>query len=126
MRAIADCATPIVVAVGHEDDETLAERVADRRAMTPTEAGVAVAPRIDRVRRRAQTVEGRIELTYADLVESRLAEFVRRGMNRSRPVGPDEPNAAARWKPIATRGSLGESRGLPMESFGSLKILNEG
>ncbi len=78
VRAIADCTTPTVVAIGHEDDETLAEHVADRRAMTPTDAGVTVAQRIDRVRRHAQAVERRIETTYADLVESRLTEFERR------------------------------------------------
>lgn len=78
VRAIADCATPTVVAIGHEDDETLAEHVADRRAMTPTDAGVTVAPRIDRVRQHAQAVERRIETAYTDLVESRLTEFERR------------------------------------------------
>jgi hypothetical protein len=36
VRTIVECATPVVVAVGHEDDETLAERVADERAMTRT------------------------------------------------------------------------------------------
>jgi len=78
VRAIADCATPTVVAIGHEDDKTLAEHVADRRAMTPTDAGVAVAPRIDRVRQHAQAVERRIETAYTDFVDSRLTEFERR------------------------------------------------
>ena len=78
VRAIADCATPTVVAVGHEDDETLAEHVADHRAMTPTDAGVAVAPRIDRARQGAQAVERRIGVAYADFVESRLTELKRR------------------------------------------------
>lgn len=46
VRTIADCTTPTVVAVGHEDDETLAEAVADRRAMTPTAAGVEATPKL--------------------------------------------------------------------------------
>lgn len=78
IRAIADCATPTVVAIGHEDDETLAEHVADRRAMTPTDAGVAVAPRIDRLRQQAHAAERRIELAYTELIDSRLAAFERR------------------------------------------------
>ncbi len=78
VRAIADCPTPTVVAVGHEDDETLAEFVADRRAMTPTDAGVVVAPRIDRVRRRVRACERRIETAYGDLVTTRLTEVDRR------------------------------------------------
>ena len=78
IRAIADCLTPTVVAVGHEDDETLAELVADRRAMTPTDAGVVVAPRIDRVRQRVRALERRIETAYGDLVTTRLAEIDRR------------------------------------------------
>lgn len=44
VRAIADCSTPVVVAVGHEDDETLSEVVADKRAMTPTDAGITTTP----------------------------------------------------------------------------------
>ena len=43
-RAIADCAVPVVSAVGHEVDVSIADLVADRRALTPSEAGELVVP----------------------------------------------------------------------------------
>jgi exodeoxyribonuclease VII large subunit len=44
VRAIFDCRKPVVSAVGHETDTTLADFVADVRAKTPTAAGEMVVP----------------------------------------------------------------------------------
>ncbi len=48
-RALAECRTPVVSAVGHEADVTIADYVGDVRALTPSEAAERVAPRLDEI-----------------------------------------------------------------------------
>jgi exodeoxyribonuclease VII large subunit len=44
IRAVADSTTPVVSAVGHEEDQPLLDLVADLRASTPTDAAKCVVP----------------------------------------------------------------------------------
>ncbi len=43
-RTIAACPVPVVTGIGHEPDTTLADLVADERALTPTFAALAASP----------------------------------------------------------------------------------
>ena len=61
-RAIFDCQIPVISAVGHEIDVTIADLVADKRALTPSEAAELVVPLesdvkllLERVRQRLTT-----------------------------------------------------------------------
>ncbi len=67
-RAIYDSKIPIISAVGHEIDTTIADLVADARASTPTKAGVVVVPDAREVLEKLAVVEKRL----ADDIGSRL------------------------------------------------------
>ncbi len=89
IRAAAACRTPVVSAIGHEQDTPLLDHVADLRAATPTDAAKRVVPDVteqlaliaglrDRARR---CVNGRIEreMSWLAAVTSRpsIADPVR-------------------------------------------------
>jgi exodeoxyribonuclease VII large subunit len=59
-RAIFDSQIPVISAVGHEVDTTIADLVADARASTPTKAGVVAVPDILDVSRQLAGVEQRL------------------------------------------------------------------
>jgi exodeoxyribonuclease VII large subunit len=60
VRAIAACRVPVVSAVGHEVDHTLADLVADHRATTPTQAAAMVTPNMAEERERLERALGRL------------------------------------------------------------------
>jgi len=59
-RAIFDSKIPIISAVGHEVDVTVADFVADARASTPTKAGVVAVPDIQEVLAKLDNIESRL------------------------------------------------------------------
>lgn len=72
-RAIAACAVPVVSAVGHEIDVTIADLAADRRALTPSEAAEFVVP--DQAELRAELHQLRRRLTAGLQQHSRHARL---------------------------------------------------
>lgn len=67
VRAVATCTTPVVSAIGHEQDAPLVDFVADLRASTPTDAAKRVVPSLREqeeyvagLRRRATVVLGHL------------------------------------------------------------------
>ncbi len=74
-RTIAALNTPIVAAIGHEVDFTIAEFVADRRAPTPSAAAELVSPDGDTVRERVRLLHRRLAKQHAHTI-SRLAQRV--------------------------------------------------
>jgi len=74
-RAIFDSKIPIISAVGHEVDTTIADLVADARASTPTKAGVVAVPDMQEVlsqlaamqRNLSNQTNARLQLAQQDL-----------------------------------------------------------
>ncbi|KAB8165165.1 exodeoxyribonuclease VII large subunit [Streptomyces sp. 3MP-14] len=83
VRAVADCRTPVVSAIGHEPDAPLLDLVADVRASTPTDAAKRVVPDVGEEASRIRELRDRARRT----VEARVAreESGLAGV-RSRPV----------------------------------------
>jgi exodeoxyribonuclease VII large subunit len=74
-RAIYDSKIPIISAVGHEIDTTIADLVADARASTPTKAGVVAVPDAREVLEKLLAAESRLTgdmESVIELAESRL------------------------------------------------------
>lgn len=68
-RAIYDSKIPIISAVGHEVDTTIADLVADARASTPTKAGVVAVPDRREVLDKLTAVERRLAGEIGSLLE---------------------------------------------------------
>ena len=89
-RAIAASAVPVISAVGHETDVTLADLIADLRAPTPSAAAEMVVRSKEELRERIAALEARL------VASARLAiAGIRRRL--------DEPRAAAAFAAVRGR-----------------------
>lgn len=70
VRAIAASRLPTVVAIGHENDLSLAEMVADKRASTPTDAAVLVAADAAQENQLLQQLSVGLRQTLKSMLES--------------------------------------------------------
>lgn len=76
-RAIAACRVPVVSAVGHEVDHTLADLVADLRAATPSHAAEQVVPELSSVREQLRTQGRRLVIAARGRVDGRRVALQR-------------------------------------------------
>jgi exodeoxyribonuclease VII large subunit len=87
-RAIVGSRLPVVTAIGHEVDLTIADLAADRRALTPSEAGEICVPDAEEVRRVLDRLAGRLAQSGRALIGDardrvdRLADRSRHAISR--------------------------------------------
>lgn len=87
-RAIVSCRIPVISAVGHEIDVSIADLVADRRALTPSEAGELVVPSVQDLRdsleytaqRLRQVLRNRLERVRLQLSAIEARSVIQRPM----------------------------------------------
>ena len=83
VRAVANCKTPIVCAIGHENDRPLTDEVADVRASTPTDAAKLIVPDVIEERKKIAQALERISLRVVGFVQNQIELIL--GI-RSRPI----------------------------------------
>ena len=83
LRAVAAASTPVVSAIGHENDHPLLDDVADLRASTPTDAAKRVVPDVAEQRSIVQQLRSRARSRLTQRVTHDIAQL---DQLRSRPV----------------------------------------
>ena len=76
-RAIAACPHPVISAVGHETDFTIADLVADLRAPTPSGAAELSVPEIDELRNRIKLCTDNLSALFSRLCARKRAQIDR-------------------------------------------------
>ena len=74
-RAIYECNTPVISAVGHEIDFTIADFVADLRAATPTAAAEIAVPPYAEIRNGVDQLESRANLAINKRLDENKAKL---------------------------------------------------
>jgi exodeoxyribonuclease VII large subunit len=112
-RAIAACAVPVISAVGHETDVTIADFVADVRAPTPSAAAEIVSPDREELGSRLAALREGLMGGIRDAVRegaSRLAAMAERlslkGLRRDVEAHADRLRSAGRSLAIAVRREI--------------------
>jgi len=73
LRAVAACRTPVVSAIGHEQDSPLLDYVADVRASTPTDAAKRVVPDVAEQLALVEQLRGRARRSLAGYLDRERA-----------------------------------------------------
>ncbi len=138
-RAICRSAKPVISAVGHETDFTIADFTADLRAHTPTEAAAAAVPvydellvEIDKLRNRAGLALRNQVLQEKQRLDHIVSErFFRRPLERIKTAKTQLAETDTRLKREMVRYL--QLRGIrltalidKLESYSPLKVMNRG
>jgi exodeoxyribonuclease VII large subunit len=127
VRAVAACRTPVVSAIGHEQDAPLIDFVADLRASTPTDAAKRVVPSLREqailvhgLRRRGSVVMGHLIDREQQALTNRRQRS--RSVVRSRldAAANDITHLAARVRSLSPAATLDRGYAIVMTDDGAI------
>ena len=105
LRAVAAASTPVVSAIGHENDHPILDDVADLRASTPTDAAKKVVPDVSEQRALVQQLRSRARTRLTQRLSHDVAQLEQL---RTRPVLRDpESLLTGRAQEVWTLASRG-------------------
>lgn len=82
-QAIHDSRLPIVAAIGHESDTTIAELVADERCATPTQAAMRLSPDRSALHEQLSSILSRLDRTVRSELRYEQQRLDKIGLSRS-------------------------------------------
>ncbi|MBI1351046.1 MAG: exodeoxyribonuclease VII large subunit [Actinomycetales bacterium] len=127
VRAVADCATPVVSAIGHEQDAPLIDFVSDLRASTPTDAAKRVVPSLREQQDLVTTLRRRAQVVLTHLLDREEQAIVHRRQrsraivaNRLDAAASDIAHLAARVRTLSPAGTLERGYAIVLADDGSI------
>ena len=126
-RAIAACPVPVISAIGHEIDFTIADLVADRRAPTPSAAAETVVPEMGALVACLEGLKDGMALSLRDVVRRRRDRTVHEARRVVEAARASLDRRASRLSLVATRldalspvGTLGRGYAMPLGDDGTV------
>ena len=104
-RAIADSPVPVISAVGHETDTTIADFAADRRASTPSNAAEMAVPDREEIVAGLREMRGHLTRNMLDTLQRRRIRLMR-DRARLADTRPDQQLGAFRRQAMALHARL--------------------
>src|SRR5205809_750774 len=127
-RTIADATVPIISAIGHEIDFTIADFVADLRAPTPSAAAELIVPAAVELDRRVNEMAACLERCWRNFIareQTRLRLFSERTVGRELLTRIQEGKQTLDWRrenlQRSATGFLGNWRGRLAENTAALR-----
>ncbi len=127
VRAVANCRTPVVSAIGHEQDAPLVDYVADLRASTPTDAAKRVVPSLMEQRTLIAGLRNRSTRVLSNLLD-REVQALQHRRHRSRSLlttrldtaASDVTHLAARVRALSPAATLDRGYAIVTKEDGTI------
>lgn len=137
--AIFNCKVPVISAVGHETDFSIADLTADMRAPTPSAAAELVAPSIESIRDRIDILDRRIEQSAISILDKAADSFIgmnariiaqspknRLKLNNEKIISSEKALKTAFVRYIDRLNSVIAEKAAKLEALSPLKVLSRG